>query len=68
LRTSQLKSTTNTGALVAKKVALAIVVRRIAECQSRISPAKSRPDRTAGRVKLGCGPVPAARSSNLAHR
>ena len=65
--TSHVKSTTQIGAVVAKKVALAIVVARIERCQSSKSPAKSSPEITAGHVKVGLAPLPAWRSSNLAH-
>ena len=45
--TSQVTSTTKTGAVVARNVAFATVVSRMARCQKKRSPAKARPARSA---------------------
>jgi hypothetical protein len=50
-RTSQTIRTTNSGAVVARKVALATVVPRIERCQKNRSPAKARPARIEARPK-----------------
>ena len=52
LKRSQPKMTTQSGAIVAKKVALAIVVRMMERCQKNRSPVKAMPARMVGRVKL----------------
>ena len=57
-RTSQVISTTKSGAVVAKKVAFATVVLRMERCQKKRSPEKASPARRIGLVKdFGRGPA-----------